>query len=168
MLRTTSLLSGLVLIAIAAVAAPKAKAETAWLGLVAGPPAGSEAVQAADIASLFEKDQAFRVVPMLGDMGAGNLRLLLNDPGVDIAFVSTDALAAAAAPGARLSDHLELVARLAPQEVHVLALMEIGSLSELAGKKVSSGRKAAAQLPPQPPCSRRSASRSSLSTSMQA
>ena len=80
MLRTTSLLSGLVLIAIAAMAAPKAKAETAWLGLVAGPPAGSEAVQAADIASLFEKDQAFRVVPMLGDMGAGNLRLLLNDP----------------------------------------------------------------------------------------
>ena len=96
-------------------------------------------MQAADIASLFEKDQAFRVVPMLGDMGAGNRRLLLNDPGVDIAFVSTDALAAAAAPGARLSDHLELVARLAPQEVHVLALMEIGSLSELAGKKVSVG-----------------------------
>ena len=50
MLRTSSLLSGLVLIAVAAVAAPKAKAETAWLGLVAGPAAGSEAVQAADIA----------------------------------------------------------------------------------------------------------------------
>lgn len=83
-------------------AAPKAKAETAWLGLVAGPAAGSEAVQAAEIASLFEKDQAFRVMPMLGDVGAGNLRLLLNDPGVDIAFVSTDAIAAAAAPGATL------------------------------------------------------------------
>ncbi|HET7448102.1 MAG TPA: hypothetical protein VFJ49_09360 [Methyloceanibacter sp.] len=107
MLRTNSFLSGLVLIAVAAVAAPKAKAETAWLGLVTGPAAGSEAVQAADIASLFEQDQAFRVVPMLGDVGTGNLRLLLNDPGVDIAFVSTDALAAAAAPGATLSDHLE-------------------------------------------------------------
>ena len=69
MLRTSSLLSGLVLIAVAAVAAPKAKAETAWLGLVAGPAAGSETVQAADIASLFEKDQAFRVMPMLGDVG---------------------------------------------------------------------------------------------------
>jgi hypothetical protein len=100
-LRTSSLLSGLVLIAVAAVAAPKAKAETAWLGLVAGPAAGSEAVHAADIASLFEKDQAFRVMPMLGDVGAGNL-ILLNDPGVDIAFVSTDAIAAAAAPGATL------------------------------------------------------------------
>jgi hypothetical protein len=41
-------------------------------------------------------------MPMLGDVGAGNLRLLLNDPGVDIAFVSTDAIAAAAAPGATL------------------------------------------------------------------
>lgn len=139
MLRTNSFLSGLVLIAVAAVAAPKAKAETAWLGLVAGAAADSEAVQAADIASLFEQDQAFRVVPMLGDVGTGNLRLLLNDPGVDIVFVSTDALAAAAAPGATLSDHLELVARLAPQEVHVLARTEIGSLAELAGKKVSVG-----------------------------
>jgi uncharacterized protein len=139
-LRTSSLLSGLVLIAFSAVAGlPKAKAETAWLGLVAGPPAGSEAVQAADIARLFEKDQTFRVVPMLGDAGTGNLRLLLNDPGVDIAFVSTDALAAAAAPGATLSDHLELVARLAPQEVHVLARTEIGSLGELDGKKVGVG-----------------------------
>ena len=139
MLRTNSFLSGLVPIAVAAVTAPKAKAETAWLGLVAGPAAGSEAVQAADIASLFEQDQAFRVVPMLRDVGTGNLGLLLNDPGVDITFVSTDALAAAAAPVATLSDHLELVARLAPQEVHVVVRTEIGSLAELAGKKVGVG-----------------------------
>src|SRR5262249_17528597 len=39
----------------------------------------------------------------------------------------------------RDTDHLELVKRLAPQEVHVLARTEIGSLSELAGKKVSVG-----------------------------
>jgi uncharacterized protein len=132
----SSLVLGLVLVLGASATAPQAKAETAWLGIVAGPPAGSEAVQAADMASLFKKDEALRVVPMLGDSGAG---LLLNDPSVDIAFVSTDALSAAAAPGATLSDHVELVARLAPQEVHVLARTEIGSLAELAGKKVSVG-----------------------------
>jgi hypothetical protein len=57
-------------------------------------------VQAADIASLFEKDQAFRVMPMLG--GPATSGSCYNDPGVDIAFVSTDAIAAAAAPGATL------------------------------------------------------------------
>jgi TRAP transporter TAXI family solute receptor len=138
-LRTSSLIAGLVLIAFGAGAAPKVKAETAWLGLVAGPPAASETVQAADMASLFEKDRAFRVVPMLGDASAGNIALLLNDPSVDVAFVSIDALSAAAATDPTLSQRLELVARLAPQEIHVLARTEIGSLGELAGKKVSFG-----------------------------
>lgn len=138
MLRTRSFILGLALIGLCA-ATPKAKAENAWLGLVAGPPAGSETVLAADMASLFEKDQGFRVLPMLGDAGAGNIALLLSDPRVDIAFVSTDALAAAIAAGQNLTERLELVARLAPQEIHVLARAEIGSLSDLARKKVNFG-----------------------------
>jgi uncharacterized protein len=137
-LRTSSLVVGFILIAFGAGAPPNVEAETR-VARVAALPAGSEAVQAADMASLFEKDQAFRVFPMLGDSGAGNLRLLLNDPSADIAFVSTDALLAAAAPGATLLEHFELLARLAPQEVHVLARSEIGSLAELGGKKVSVG-----------------------------
>lgn len=96
---------------------------------------------AADMASLFAEDSGTRVLPMLGDAGADNIALLLNDPHVDIAFVSTDALAAEAAEagGAGLADRLELVAKLYPQEVHVLARAEIGSLADLAGKKVSFG-----------------------------
>jgi TRAP transporter TAXI family solute receptor len=137
-LRTKSFILGLALIGLCA-ATPKAKAEIAWLGLVAGPPAGSETVLAADMASLFEKDEGFHVLPMLGDAGAGNIALLLNDPRVDIAFVSTDALAAGKAAGQTLSERLELVARLAPQEIHVLARAEIGGLSDLAGKKVNFG-----------------------------
>ncbi|HBH40696.1 MAG TPA: TRAP transporter substrate-binding protein, partial [Rhizobiales bacterium] len=126
---------------MAGASAPQAKAETAWLGLIAGPPAGSETVLAADMASLFAEDSGTRVLPMLGDAGAGNIALLLNDPHVDIAFVSTDALAAATAEagGASLADRLELVAKLYPQEVHVLARGEIASLADLAGKKVSFG-----------------------------
>ena len=138
-LRTSSLIVGLVLIVFGAGAAPRAEAETAWLGLVAGPPASSETVQAADMARLFEKDGAFRVVPMLGDAGAGNIALLLNDPSVDVAFVSIDALSAAAATDPTLSDRLELVVRLAPQEIHVLARTDIDSVADLAGGKVSFG-----------------------------
>ena len=138
-LRTSSLIVGLVLIVFGAGAASRAEAETAWLGLVAGPPASSETVQAADMARLFEKDGAFRVVPMLGDAGAGNIALLLNDPSVDVAFVSIDALSAATATDPTLSDRLELVVRLAPQEIHVLARTDIGSVADLAGRKVSFG-----------------------------
>lgn len=138
-MRTSSLIVGLVLIVFGAGAAPRAEAETAWLGLVARPPASSETVQAADMARLFEKDGAFRVVPMLGDAGAGNIALLLNDPSVDVAFVSIDALSAAAATDPTLSDRLELVVRLAPQEIHVLARTDIDSVADLAGRKVSFG-----------------------------
>jgi TRAP transporter TAXI family solute receptor len=111
----------------------------AWLGLIAGPATGSEIVLAADMASLFPQSANLRVLPMLGDGGAGNLALLLDDPHVDIAFVSTDALAAAVAKQRALADRLELVARLAPQEIHVLARPDIGSLAALAGKQVNVG-----------------------------
>jgi TRAP transporter TAXI family solute receptor len=139
-LRAGSLILGFGLIGLLAGAgAPHAKAETAWLGLIAGPPAGSETVLAADMASLFADDAALHVLPMLGDAGAGNIALLLNDPHVDIAFVSTDALAEAEAASGSFAERLELVARLYPQEVHVLARADIGSLADLAGKKVNFG-----------------------------
>ena len=54
----------------------------------------------ADLASLFPQNASLRVAPMLGDDGVGNLALLLEDPHVDIAFVSTDALAVARANAA--------------------------------------------------------------------
>ena len=103
-MHTKSLILGLTLIGLfAGAGAPEAKAETAWLGLIAGAPACSETVLAADMASLFAQDAGVRVLPMVGDLGAGNIALLLNDPRVDIAFVSTDALAAAEKSGGSLA-----------------------------------------------------------------
>jgi uncharacterized protein len=94
---------------------------------------------AADMASLFPQGADLRVLPMLGDAGAGNLGLLLKDPHADIAFVSTDALAEASVREKDLADKLELVARLAPQEVHILARADIGSVLDLSGRQVSIG-----------------------------
>ena len=93
------------------------------------------------MASLFPQGADLRVLPMLGDAGAGNLALLLEDPHADIAFVSTDALAEASVREKDLADKLELVARLAPQEVHILARADadIGSVSDLSGRQVSIG-----------------------------
>jgi TRAP transporter TAXI family solute receptor len=111
----------------------------AWLGLIAGAAASSETMLAADMASLFPHSEQLRVLPMLGDTGAGNLAALLDDPRVDLAFVSTDALAGEAAKDKTLSEKLELVARLSPQEVHLLARADIGSVAELAGRPVNFG-----------------------------
>ena len=115
------------------------KGAKAWLGLIAGPATASETVLASDIASLFPPSASLRVTPMLGDSGTGNLALLLDDPHVDIAFVSTDALAEAATKQRGLHDKLELVARLAPQEIHVLARADIDSLAGLVGEQVNFG-----------------------------
>ncbi len=115
------------------------KGAAAWLGLIAGPATASETVLASDMASLFPPGASLRVAPMLGDGGAGNLALLLDDPHVDIAFVSTDALAEAVATQRGLANKLELVARLAPQEIHVLARADVASLTALSGKQVNFG-----------------------------
>jgi TRAP transporter TAXI family solute receptor len=110
-----------------------------WLGIAAGPAAAAETVLAADMAGLFVTRAPLRVLPVLGDAGEGNVELLLDEPHVDIAFVSIDALAAAEAARKDLADHVELVARLYPQEVHVLARADIRTMSDLDGKKVSFG-----------------------------
>jgi TRAP transporter TAXI family solute receptor len=117
----------------------QAKAASTWLGAISGAAAASETVYAADMASLFSQSADLRVRPMLGDAGAANLASLLNDPHVDIAFVGTDALAEAEAKEKGLAEKLELVARLSPQEVHVLARADIGALSDLTGREVNFG-----------------------------
>jgi uncharacterized protein len=119
--------------------AARDQAARAWLGLIAGAGAASETMLAADMANLFPHGEQLRVLPVLGDTGAGNLASLLEDPRIDLAFVSTDALAGEAAKDKSLSEKLELVARLSPQEVHVLARADIGSVSELAGRPVNFG-----------------------------
>jgi TRAP transporter TAXI family solute receptor len=138
-LRRVTVLFLVVLTGLYATGDARAQDKGAWLGLIAGPAAAAETLLAADMASLFPKSADLRVLPVLGDSGAGNLALLLDDPDIDLAFVSTDALAEASAKDKRLGDKLQLVARLAPQEVHVLARSEIESLSDLSGKKVSFG-----------------------------
>lgn len=115
------------------------KAARAWLGVIAGGAASSETMLAADMASLFRHSEQLRVLPMLGDAGAGNLAALLDDPQVDLAFVSTDALSDEAAKQKGLAEKLELVARLSPQEVHLLARADIGSVSDLSGRPVNFG-----------------------------
>jgi uncharacterized protein len=137
-LRRVQTLLGLALIGLFAAEGAHA-GQAAPLGLIAGTAAASETMLAADMASLFPRNGQLRVLPMLGDSGAGNLAALLANPDIDLAFVSTDALAGEAAKDKTLGEKLELVARLAPQEVHLLARTDVGGLSDLSGKPVNFG-----------------------------
>jgi len=112
-----------------------------WLGVIAGDEAGSEIELAAEMAELFANDSPFRVVPVPGDSGLNNISRLLHDPHIDAGFVSTDVLADTDTQSSmpNLAGSLQVVARLCPQEVHVLARAGIDSLADLAGKKVNFG-----------------------------
>ena len=84
-------------VVFAATEPPGDRPAGAWFGLIAGAAAASETMLAADMASLFPHSEQLRVRPMLGDTGAGNLATLLADHLVDLAFVSTAAMAGDAA-----------------------------------------------------------------------
>lgn len=138
------MVAGAALLALVASGSAKAGGPTQsntadWLGLVAGSAGAAETALASDLAGLFADGAPLRVLPMLGDTGEGNVGLLIDAPHVDIAFVSTDALAAAASRRKDLPEHVELVSRLYPQEVHVLARADIRTIADLAGKKVNFG-----------------------------
>jgi TRAP transporter TAXI family solute receptor len=115
-----------------------------WLGIAAGPPASTETMLAADIARLFPQGSTIRALPMLGDSGAGNLDLLLDAPGVNIAFVSADTLAETADKDKALAGKLDLILRLPPQELHLLARSDIATVTDLAGRQVNFGSKGSA------------------------
>jgi uncharacterized protein len=128
---------------IALLASQLALAEAAstktWLGIVAGPSASAESMHAADIARLFPPGASVRPLPVLGDSGAGNLALLLAAPSVNMAFVSADALAEAVEQDKGLSGKLDLILRLPPQELHILARSGIGTMTDVVGRQVNLG-----------------------------
>jgi uncharacterized protein len=115
-------------------------AQAVSLGLMGGDAGGTESVLAAEMAELFAAGPSLRVLPRPGDTGHGNLARLLTEPGIDVAFVSTDALVdGSAREFGDLQARLELVARLGPEEIHVVARHDIARLEDLTGHKVNFG-----------------------------
>ena len=109
--------------------------------LLASGPEHSETQLATEMVSLLPQENSPRARIERGDAGFNAIVQLLSDPKIGAAFVSTDALAYAkdVELGGRLEERLALIARLAPQEVHVLAARYITKLEDLAGQKVAVG-----------------------------
>lgn len=118
-------------------------------GLVAGSPQTTEFAVAQDIATTLAANQesgprgevALRVLPMVGNGGQRNVLDVLTLAGADMAIVPVvlaDRLRDARTYG-DIRSKLTYIAPLFPQEFHLLVRGDIGSVADLAGKKISLG-----------------------------
>ncbi|WP_027571173.1 TAXI family TRAP transporter solute-binding subunit [Bradyrhizobium sp. WSM1743] len=119
------------------------------VGFVTGTPQCTEFAIAQDIATTLAGGQetgpqgqvALRVLPMVGNGGVRNVLDVLTLAGADVAIapvVLVDRLRETRTFG-DISDKLTYIALLHIEEFHLLARQEIGSLTELSGKRVNLG-----------------------------
>jgi TRAP transporter TAXI family solute receptor len=118
---------------------PVVAANANVVGMIAGGLDGTYTRFAADLAAVLDGVDGLRILPIIGKGSLQNIADLLYLRGVDLAIVQSDVLAAAAQqrrfPG--IERHVQYVAKLYDEEVHVFARPEIGSISDLAGQRVS-------------------------------
>ncbi len=103
---------------------------------------GSTSLQmATELAQVMEQGGSLRIVPMVGkgSVQAVEDALLMN--GVDVAVIQADVLAVYRQQGVlpRLDRQLRQIAKLADEELHILAGRGIASIDDLAGKRVNLG-----------------------------
>ena len=118
----------------------RASSLNSTIGLIAGGAGSTDARIAGDIAEVLDDGDKLRVLPMLGEGSVQNLADLINLKGVDVAIVHTDVLTETMQSGAiPRESSVQYIAKLFPEEVHVLARTDVASLQELNGRIVSIG-----------------------------
>jgi uncharacterized protein len=115
-----------------------ALARPATIGIMGGEIDGTFMRVATDLTSVLNSDD-LRVVPIVGKGSLQNLGDLIQLPGVDLAFVASDALAYAQSahlyPGNLTK--IQYICKLYDNDMHVCARPEIQALADLQGKPVN-------------------------------
>ena len=117
----------------------KARLNANTVSIVAGSPEETYLDITHDLAVLLNDDN-LRILPIVGMGGAQNIRDVLYLKGVDIGITSTQMLRYFASTGelsTALDQRLNYIARLFPEEMHVVAGRDVKALEELNGKKVN-------------------------------
>ena len=117
----------------------KARLNANTVSVVAGSPEETYLDITHDLAVLLNGDN-LRILPIVGMGGAQNIRDVLYLKGVDIGITSTQMLRYFASTGelsTALDQRLNYIARLFPEEMHVVAGRGVKTLEELNGKKVN-------------------------------
>jgi TRAP transporter TAXI family solute receptor len=117
-----------------------ATGQNATIGLIADGSGSTDARIAADIAQVLDDSDRLRILPMLGKGSVQNIADLIYLKGVDVAIVHTDVLTETMQSGAiPRESSVQYIAKLFPEEIHVLARRDIANLKDLNGKIVSIG-----------------------------
>ncbi|CAL80451.1 conserved hypothetical protein; putative TRAP-type uncharacterized transport system, periplasmic component [Bradyrhizobium sp. ORS 278] len=117
----------------------KAKLNANTVAIVAGSPEETYLDITHDLAVVLN-DENLRLLPIVGLGGAQNIRDVLYLRGVDIGLTSTQMLryfASTGELGTGLENRLVYIARLFPEEMHVVASRNIRTIEELTNKKVN-------------------------------
>ena len=117
----------------------KAKLNANTVSIVAGSPEETYLDITHDLAVLLN-DENLRILPIVGLGGAQNIRDVLYLKGVDIGITSSQMLRYFASTGelsTALDQRLNYIARLFPEEMHVVAGRGVKTIEELSGKKVN-------------------------------
>ena len=117
----------------------KAKLNANTVSIIAGSPEETYLDITHDLAVLLNDDN-LRILPIAGMGGAQNIRDVLYLKGVDIGITSTQMLRYFASTGeltTALDQRLNYIARMFPEEMHVVAGRGVKTIEELTGKKVN-------------------------------
>ncbi len=109
------------------------------VGVISGGVDGTYVRIAADLASVLDDGDRLRILPLLGKGSVQNVADILYLHGIDVGIVQSDVLAyiEQQRPYMNVQQHVDYVAKLYEEEVHVLARRDIARLSDLAHQKVN-------------------------------
>jgi TRAP transporter TAXI family solute receptor len=109
------------------------------VAIVSGDVNGTNIRIASDLASVLDKADQLRVLPIVGKGSVQNLIDLLYLRGIDIAILQSDVLSFSRRENLypNIPQRIRYVTKLYNEEVHILAGQDIRHLPELAGKKVN-------------------------------
>lgn len=108
------------------------------VGIIAGGVNGTYIRIAADMATVLDSDD-LRILAMVGKGSVQNINDLLYLRGVDMAIVQSDVLEYLKRQGTyqNIERQINYVTKLYNEEFHLLTRSEIGSINDLAGRKVN-------------------------------
>lgn len=120
--------------------APSAEKErmNAWtVGLAGGLLEGAPLRLAAEMARVVDDGPNLHVLPIVTRGATENLNSLLHLRGIDMAIINSDALDEYKIQVPQIRRQIAYLLNLFPSELHIFVRPEIGSLQDLAGKKVN-------------------------------
>src|SRR6267154_5256988 len=118
-------------------AAEKEKMNAWTVGLAGGLLEGAPIRLAAEIARVVDDGPNLHILPIVTRGATENLNSLLYLRGVDTAIINSDALEEYKIQVPEIRSRIAYLLNLFPSELHIFVRPEIGSLQDLAGKKVN-------------------------------